>query len=200
MNLDQALNDFYRASGFAAETGKRPAFVDVFVGCLLIPLPNIEIRRKYIKYHDLHHVITGYSASQLGEGEVSAWELGTGSLLQPILMLMNLIAISTAIAVNPRRVFKAYLSGCKSRNLYCPKVRRRIDSGELNDLQSLKKEFVDCRCSDGWIYIKLIPFIFYALLAVIIHIMLVIPALIYKKIWGKYFSSRLVKMVKVRTK
>ena len=199
MNINRALKDFYAASGFEIETGKRPAFVEVFVGCMLIPLPNIETRRKYIKYHDLHHVINGYDASQVGEGEVSAWELGTGSLLHPVLMFMNLIAISTAIAVSPSRVLKAYLKGCQSKNLYCPKVRNRIDTGDLATVKALEEEFVNCRCSDGWIALKMIPFFFYAFLSVIIHIILVVPALIYKKVWGKRFSAKLVKIVKVRS-
>lgn len=198
MNLNLALKKFYEESGFEEDTGKRPAFVDVFVGCLLIPLPNVETRRKYLKFHDLHHVITGFSASQAGEGEVSAWELGTGSLLHPILMFMNLIAISTALAIIPKRVFSAYLLGCKSKNLYCPKVRRRIESGELNDTEQLKNEFVNCRCSDGWIALKMVPFVLFATLSVVIHILLVIPALLYKKVWGRFFSGKLVKVVKVR--
>jgi len=198
MNIDKALKVFYEESGFEVESGKRPAFVEVFVGCMLIPLPNVDTRRKYIKYHDLHHIINEYDVTQVGEGEVSAWELGTGSLLHPILMFMNLIAISTALAVSPRRVFKAYLIGCKSKNLYCPKVRKRIDSGELDYIKDLKKEFVNCRCSDAWVALKMIPFILYALMSIIIHIILVAPALIYKKVWGKYFSAKLVKIVKVR--
>jgi len=198
VNIESALNQFYKESGFDAETGKRPAFVEVFVGCLLIPLPNVETRRKYIKYHDLHHVLNHYDASQVGEGEVSAWELGTGSLLHPILMFMNLIAISTALAVSPRRVFKAYLLGCKSKNLYCPNVRHRIDTGVLDDIDELRKEFVNCRCSNGWIALKLIPFVIYALIFVIIHLILVILALFYKKVWCRYFSARLVKLVRVK--
>lgn len=166
---------------------------------MLIPLPNIETRRKYIKYHDLHHVITGFDSSQLGEGEVSAWELGTGSLLHPVLMFMNLIAISTALAVNPERVFKAYLLGCKSRNLYCPKVRKRIDSGEYETIDKLRDEFVNCWCSDSWLYLKMLPFTIYALLSIVIHLILVIPALIYKKVWGRYFKARLVNIVKVKS-
>jgi len=200
MDINQALKEFYKQSGFEPDTGKRPAFVEVFVGCLLIPLPNVETRRKYIKYHDLHHVINNYDATQVGEGEVSAWELGTGSLLHPILMFMNLIAISTALAVSPKRVFKAYLVGCKSRNLYCPKVRHRIDEQEDLSVDTLRQEFINCRCSDGWIALKFIPFVFYAILSVLIHIVMVIPALIYKKIWGKYFKAKLVKIVKVRGK
>lgn len=199
MNVEDSLKLFYEKSGFDIENGDRPAFVDVFVGCLLIPLPNIETRRKYIKYHDLHHVINGYDATQVGEGEVSAWELGTGSLLHPILMFMNLIAISTALAVNPYRVFKAYLIGCRSKNLYCPKVRNKIDSGVYQDIEELKNGFVNCRCSDGRLILKAVPFIIYALLSIFIHVILVIPALIYKKIFGKFFNAKLVKIVKVRS-
>jgi hypothetical protein len=197
--LDKALADFYAKSGFEVETGKRPLFVDVFIGCLLVPLPNIDTRRKYLKYHDLHHVITGYDASQIGEGEVSAWELGTGSLIHPVLMFMNLIAISTALAISPKRVFKAYLLGCKSRNLYCPKVRRRIESGELSRLDQAKAEFVNCRCSDGMIALKMIPFALYAVLSVLVHAGLVIPALIYKKVWGRFFPAPWVKKVRVKS-
>jgi hypothetical protein len=198
VNIKQALRKFYEDSGFEVETGKRPTFVDVFVGCLLIPLPNIETRRRYIKYHDLHHVITGFNATQVGEGEVSAWELGTGSFLHPVLMFMNLIAISTALAVAPVRVFKAYLLGCKSRNLYCPKVRKRIDSGELDNIDELKRAFVNCRCGDHWIALKAVPFLVFAVVAALIHLVLVVTALLYKKIWGRYFSSRLIKLVRVR--
>lgn len=197
--LDDALHTFYANSGFDVETGKRPLFVDVFIGCLLVPLPNVDTRRKYLKYHDLHHVITGFDASQIGEGEVSAWELGTWSLIHPILMFMNLIAISTALAISPKRVFKAYLLGCKSRNLYCPKVRRRIDSGELSTVEQVQAEFVNCRCSDGMIALKMIPFAFYALLSVIVHIGLVLPALLYKKVWGRFFPAPWVKQVKVKS-
>jgi len=198
MKLDQALIQFYQESGFDLRTGEKPAFVDVFVGCMLIPLPNLETRRKYIKYHDLHHIINGFDVSQMGEGEVSAWEIGTGSFLHPILLIMNLIAISTALAIYPNRVLKAYLLGCKSKNLYCYRTRRRIDNGELSDINQIKQEFVNCRCSDGWIFLKIIPFIIFSLISVILHIILVIPALIYKKIWGKFFGNEMVKIVKIR--
>jgi hypothetical protein len=48
---------------------------------MLVPLPDIETRRRYLKYHDVHLLVTGYNVGRIGEGEVSAWELGTGSAL-----------------------------------------------------------------------------------------------------------------------
>ena len=61
MTLDEELAAFYRKCGFGDVAGKRPLTVRVYTGCLLVPMPNIETRRRYLKYHDLHHLITGYS-------------------------------------------------------------------------------------------------------------------------------------------
>ena len=53
-----------------------------------------------------------------GEGEVSAWELGTGSFfVNPILGMMNFIALSTGLMLQPKRIWTAFQKGCKSNNL-----------------------------------------------------------------------------------
>jgi hypothetical protein len=197
MEINQALTEFYKKSGFELETGKKPAFVDVFVGCLLIPLPNIETRRKYIKYHDLHHIVTGFGATHIGEGEVSAWELGTGSWVHPMLLIMNLIAVSTALVLQPRRVFQAYLLGGRSKNLYCTTMRKRMTNGELHTIEQLKAECLNCR-QDQWQFLKTILFGLFAVLAMVIHVVLILPALLYKKVYGRYFPAPLVKTVKIR--
>ena len=79
MSLNDELAAFYASNHFGNVVGARPLTVPVYTGCMLVPLPNIETRRRYLKYHDLHHLLTGYSVGRIGEGEVSAWELGTGS-------------------------------------------------------------------------------------------------------------------------
>jgi hypothetical protein len=58
ISIHQALDLFYQNNGFApiqAEQG--PCTVHVYNGCLLVPLPNIALRHKYLKYHDLHHIV-----------------------------------------------------------------------------------------------------------------------------------------------
>ena len=117
-DLPAALEAFYRRSGFGPDIGARPPTVPVYTGCLLVPLPNIETRRRFLKYHDLHHLVTGYSVGRLGEGEVSAWELGPGSVfVSPTLGLMNLIALSTGLLLEPGRMWRAFRRGCRGRNL-----------------------------------------------------------------------------------
>src|SRR5438105_11214099 len=105
MTLHEELAAFYSKSGFGEVVGSRPCTVSVYTGCMLVPLPNIETRRRFLKYHDLHHLITGYSVGRVGEGEISAWELGTRSaLVSPTLGVMNLIALSTGLVLEPPRM------------------------------------------------------------------------------------------------
>src|SRR5256885_14400353 len=112
MTLESELDSFYRRNGFGEVIGDRPRTVRVYTGCMLVPLPNVETRRRFLKYHDLHHLMTGYSVGRIGEGEVSAWELGTGSMFtHPVLGLMNLIALSTGLALAPRRMWDAFRHG-----------------------------------------------------------------------------------------
>src|SRR5262245_48298324 len=129
MTVEAELQSFYERSGFGAVLGARPRTVAVYTGCMLVPLPNIETRRRFLKYHDLHHLITGYSVGRIGEGEVSAWELGSGSAyVSPTLGLMNLIALSTGLVLEPRRMWRAFLRGACSRNLYPIARREQVDA------------------------------------------------------------------------
>ena len=73
MTLKEELAAFYRRCGFSDTADRQACTVPVYTGCLLVPLPNIETRHRYLKYHDLHHVATGYSTGRTAAGAVSAW-------------------------------------------------------------------------------------------------------------------------------
>src|SRR6187455_3191051 len=148
MSLNDELAAFYASNHFGNVVGARTLTVPVYTGCLLVPLPNIETRRRYLKYHDLHHLATGYSVGRIGEGEVSAWELGTGSaFVSPMLGVMNLIALSTGLVLEPRRMWRAFRRGCASRNLYPRAVRADIDRGKWIDVEGLRKDILETRPS-----------------------------------------------------
>ncbi len=177
--LKNELAAFYQRYGFGDVVGSRPRTVPVYTGCLLVPLPNIETRRKYLKYHDLHHLMTRYSVGRIGEGEVSAWELGTGSMFaSPMLGLMNLIALSTGLFLEPGRMWQAFRRGCRSKNLYSANVRKAIDGGRWADVEALKADFLDTRRL--WIPLSLraLEFALYSAAAVLIHVAIAIPAVI----------------------
>lgn len=179
MTLDDELKDFYQRSGFGEVVGARPCTVQVYTGCMLVPMPNIETRRRFLKYHDLHHLITSYGVGRIGEGEVSAWELGTGSLfVSPTLGVMNLIALSTGLALQPRRMWRAYRRGRLSRNLYPADVRAQVDSAKWPDVAALRGEFLEIKKSANPSLLDAIPFASYSTMATIIHASIAGPAVI----------------------
>jgi hypothetical protein len=179
VTLQDELASFYKRSGFGDVVGARSLTVPVYTGCLLVPLPNIETRRRFLKYHDLHHLVTGYSVGRIGEGEVSAWELGTGSaFVSPMLGVMNLIALSTGLVLEPRRMWRAFRRGCASRNLYPHAVRADIERGKWLDMDGLRRDILETRPSIGPAPLRAVEFGVYSAIALLIHAAIAIPAVI----------------------
>jgi hypothetical protein len=179
VTLQDELASFYKRSGFGDVVGARSLTVPVYTGCLLVPLPNIETRRRFLKYHDLHHLVTGYSVGRIGEGEVSAWELGTGSaFVSPLLGVMNLIALSTGLVLEPRRMWRAFRRGCASRNLYPHAVRADIERGKWLDMDGLRRDILETRPSTGPAPLRAVEFGVYSAIALLIHAAIAIPAVI----------------------
>ncbi len=180
MSIDEALQRFYQKNGFGEDIGKRrPLTVKVYTGCLLVPLPNIETRRKYLKYHDLHHIMTACSTGRIGEGKMSAWELGTGSFLRhPLLGVMNLIALSTGFFLKPDTMWQSFLLGKKSQNLYHYQTRQAIDKGEIKSLSELRKKYLNCYHKKEYRGLYAAEFASYVTVSIVIHAIIAIPAVI----------------------
>lgn len=177
VSLEDELAAFYKKNGFGEIVGRRPCMVAVYTGCMLVPLPNIETRRRYLKYHDLHHLLTGYSVGRIGEGEVSAWELGAGSgFISPTLGLMNLIALSTGLVLQPKRMWLAFRRGCRSRCLYRPAMRALVDAGHWLDLASLSRECLESRKPRVPAALRTVEFVCYCVTAMLIHATIAVPA------------------------
>ena len=48
-DVNQAINLFYQKNGFGPIVGDRePLTVGVYTGCLIVPMPNIGVRHKYL--------------------------------------------------------------------------------------------------------------------------------------------------------
>ncbi|MBL9017248.1 MAG: hypothetical protein JNL83_23880, partial [Myxococcales bacterium] len=77
-----------------------------------------EARRRAVKYHDLHHVVTGYQTDLAGEAEIAAWELSTGCRRMPAAFVLNLFALALGLVIAPRRVVRAWARGRATKNLY----------------------------------------------------------------------------------
>lgn len=123
--------------------------------------------------------MTDYSVGRIGEGEVSAWELGTGSLLNsPLLGSMNLIALSTGLVLEPRRMWVAFGRGCQSRNLYGADARQAVEDSQWQNIAEVKAEFLEVAGSKLPGRARTLEFFAYSAVSMLIHAAIAIPALV----------------------
>lgn len=89
------------------------------IGKLGIPLPNIPARVKVARFHDIHHILTGYPANWLGEAEIGAWEIATGCRTSFIAWFLNSGAAMVGLFISPKAIIKAFKRGRNTKtNLY----------------------------------------------------------------------------------
>lgn len=62
----------------APDAGADDRWVKTKIGPIPFAYPNTKGRKKLVQAHDLHHLLAGYHTDIVGEGEMRAWELGSG--------------------------------------------------------------------------------------------------------------------------
>lgn len=116
--LREALASYFAAAGFPPDGGYSARWVRLQAGRVPLFLPNIEARRRAVRYHDLHHLVTGYPTTWRGECQISAWEVAGGCAQYWVAWLLNLGALGIGLVLAPRPMFRAWCRGRRSRNLY----------------------------------------------------------------------------------
>jgi len=173
MTTREALIAFYKFNRLNLAADFESHCVRVYIGCILAPVPNINARKKYLKFHDLHHIMAGYGIDRIGESEISAWELGSRSCRKPLISVMNLFALSTGYILSPRRVAAAFYRGCRSKNLYYLSDSSTFDIDHLN-LDEIKAAHLDIRQNIPYRWLKQIEFTGYLSFSMLIHIAMLI--------------------------
>lgn len=118
LTLLHARTEYFRFNGFGEDGGYADKWVDFKLGSIPFPFPNSPARVKALKYHDLHHVMTGYQTDFPGELEISAWEIGSGCADMVAAWILNLGGLAAGMLFMPGRTFAAFVRGRRSRNLY----------------------------------------------------------------------------------
>ena len=109
---------YFRENNFGEDGGYGDAWVDFKFGPVPFPFPNTPARLRAVRYHDLHHVLTGYRTDFLGELEISAWEIGAGCKGFVAAWQLNLSGMAAGVLFMPRRTFAAFVRGRHSDSLY----------------------------------------------------------------------------------
>ena len=112
-----ARDDYFAANGFS-DAGYTDAWVKIKLGPFPVAFPNTASRKRAIRLHDLHHVATGYATTPIGEAEIGAWEVGGSCTDHWAAWVLNAGAMAYGAVLAPRRVYRAFVRGRHSRNLY----------------------------------------------------------------------------------
>jgi len=116
--LADARADYYERNHFGADGGDSLAWVPVQIVGLTFKIPNTAGRKRAVRIHDLHHVLTGYQTDLRGEAEIGAWELASGCLRWPAAQILNTGAMMMGMLIAPRRTVRAWARGRATKNLY----------------------------------------------------------------------------------
>lgn len=133
LTMRQARAIYFDVNRFGADGGYGDAWVDFKLGPLPVPFPNTQARVRAVRYHDLHHVLTGYDTNTIGEFEISAWEIGAGCKDFAAAWQLNLGGLFAGLLSAPRRTVRAFLRGRRSETLYGRPFEALLDRtvGEL---------------------------------------------------------------------
>ncbi|WP_437813300.1 hypothetical protein [Sorangium sp. So ce1078] len=118
LTMREARAIYFDVNRFGTDGGYGDAWVDFKLGPLPVPFPNTQARVRAVRYHDLHHVLTGYDTNTIGEFEISAWELGAGCKDFVAAWQLNLGGLFAGLLSAPRRTVRAFFRGRRSESLY----------------------------------------------------------------------------------
>jgi hypothetical protein len=118
--LREILPQFYAAYNLPPDGGSSSSFVKIdLTKKFHVFIPNFDARRKAVIKHDIHHITTGYSAgSMLGEAEIGAWEIASGINGYWAAYVLDIAGAMYGLLISPRKVFKAFVRGRRTKNLY----------------------------------------------------------------------------------
>ena len=134
-SLRVARARYWADNGFGDDGGESKTWEIVKIGPIPIPILNVEARKEAIRFHDLHHVLTGYSTSCVGEAEISAWELSSGCRDKWVAWVLGFQILVLGL-VAPKRMLRAWTRGRRTRNLYA----ETIDEALLDSLVSAQRK------------------------------------------------------------
>jgi len=116
--IKDALAQLFERFNIPLDAYTTKTFV-IKVGIIPFHLPNVPSRVRIARFHDIHHILTGYPANWKGEAEIGAWELATGCRKSFIAWFLNSGAVVVGLFMYPKAVTNAFIRGRRTKtNLY----------------------------------------------------------------------------------
>lgn len=136
LTVREARALYFAGAGFAADGGYGDTWVRLKAGGrTLFAFPNTAARVRAVRFHDIHHVLTGYDTSWTGEAEIGAWELAAGCGKHYAAWILNLGAAAVGLFIAPRRVLRAFARGRRSKTLYHEEFSEELLERRVGELR-----------------------------------------------------------------
>lgn len=132
----EALDRFFAENGFGPDGGYDVRWVKVHLKPFPVYFPNTAARVRAVKLHDVHHLLTGYDTSVTGEVEIGGWEIASGCAHHYPAWILNLGSFTMGLAIAPRRLYRAFVRGRRSLNLYPGEFTPELLDRTLGSLRS----------------------------------------------------------------
>lgn len=100
-----------------------------------VTIPNPPAHGRALRLHDLHHALTGYDTSLVGECQISAWELAGGSGRYVAALGFDLAGTGLGVLLCPRKTFAAFVRGRRSRTLFHVGFDSALGAQRIADLR-----------------------------------------------------------------
>lgn len=170
LSIQEALSVYFLRYHFA-DGGYNDRYFRIKIGPLFIPFPNTQARLEGVKMHDIHHLLTGYTALWKGEVELAGWELASGCGRYYMAWFFNLGSFFIGLFTFPRALFRAFLQGRRVKsNLYNGYVyAQRLLQRTVGEL----RQELDVNSHAPVRFVDFVIFLSYSLIVLIPAIMLV---------------------------
>lgn len=109
---------YFQTQNIPPDGGYNDAWVPAQLGPVSFSFPNTPGRLRAVRFHDIHHVLTGYGTDHTGESEIAAFEIGGGCGRHTAAWVLNLFAMVMGLWNEPGRLLPAFVRGRRSGNLY----------------------------------------------------------------------------------
>jgi hypothetical protein len=134
LKVRDARARYFESNGFG-DGGYDARWVKLALGPIPFAFPNTAARVRAVRLHDLHHVATGYDTTVLGEAEIGAWEIGSSCRGFVAAWILNLYAMMLGFWIDPGAVFRAFLRGRHTGNLYRGEWDETLLDGRVGELR-----------------------------------------------------------------
>jgi hypothetical protein len=166
LTVREARAHYFVANNFG-DGGYTARWVKMKAGPIPLAFPNTAARVAAVRFHDLHHVLTAYNTDWTGEAEIGAWEIASGCARHYAAWLLNLQAMTVGLVINPKAIFRAFLRGRRTGNLYREEFGEALLTptiGELRHRLRLDTEpgpatLVDYVTFAGWSLVSVTTFL-----------------------------------------